>query len=218
MTVKILVVDDHGILRAGVDLIIGQTEDMEVVGQAANGRESIELAAKLKPDVILMDVSMPELNGISATELILNENPDIKVLALSAHANGHFVKDMLKAGASGYLLKDGLADELVEAVRTVSAGRQYLCKQVTSVIINNYLRGPGTNQADSPLSRLTEKERQLLQLLTENKTSKEAARILHVSVKTVDARRRSIMEKLGIDGIAALTKFAVREGLTSLDF
>lgn len=219
MSIKVLIVDDHGILRAGVELIIEQTDDMEIVGQGCDGHEGIELARKLKPDVVLMDISMPGLNGIDATKEILRENPDIKILALSAHCNRHFVRDMLQAGVAGYALKDAMADELLEAIRTVNAGQRYLSAKVVRLVVKDYLQGTSESGSEgSLLNKLTAKERELLQLLAENKNTKEAARLLYVSVKTIDARRHSIMDKLGISGIANLTKLAIKEGLTSLDF
>ena len=218
MSIKVLIVDDHGILRSGVGLIIDQTEDMEIVGQACDGREGIELARKLKPDVVLMDISMPGLNGIDATKEILRESPDIKVLALSAHCNRRFVKDMLKAGVTGYALKDAMADELIEAIRAVNTGERYLSEKVAKLVVDEYIQGGSSESDKGLLSKLTMRERELLQLIAENKSTKEAARLLYVSIKTIDARRHSIMDKLGVSGIADLTKIAIKEGLTSLDF
>ena len=218
MNIKILVVDDHGILREGLRLLIGQQEDMEMIAEAADGREAVELVRKLKPDLVLMDISMPGLNGIEATRQITKENPSTKVLALSAYSDKRFVTDSLKAGASGYILKDSLTDELVRAIYAVMADERYLCPKAAAIVVDDYIHA-GKTESDEPLlDRLTGKERELLQLLVENKSSKEAARLLHVSVKTVDARRRDLMNKLGISGIAELTKFAIREGLTSLEF
>lgn len=218
MSIKILIVDNHGILRAGVKLIIDQTDDMKIVGQACDGHEGIELARKLKPDVVLMDISMPGLNGIEATKEIVSENPDIKILALSAYCNRRFVKDMLKAGASGYALKDTMADELIYAIKSVHAGRRYLSEKVTKLIVDDYAQGGSSDSAEELLDKLTTKERELLQLIAENKTTKEAAKLLHVSVKTIEARRLNIIKKLGVSGTAELTKIAIREGLTSIDF
>lgn len=218
MSIKILIVDDHGILRSGVKLIIDQTDDMKIVGQACDGHEGIELARKLKPDVVLMDISMPGLNGIEATKEIVSENPDIKILALSAYCNRRFVKDMLKAGVSGYALKDTMADELIYAIKSVHAGRRYLSEKVTKLIVDDYAQGGSSDSAEELLDKLTTKERGLLQLIAENKTTKEAAKLLHVSVKTIEARRLNIIKKLGVSGTAELTKIAIREGLTSIDF
>lgn len=216
MSITVLIVDDHGILRSGIELIIGQTEDMEIVGQGCDGREGVELARKLKPDVVLMDISMPGLNGIDATKEIIGENTDIKVLALSAHCNRRFVKDMLQAGVAGYALKDSMADDLIEAIRAINAGQQYLSPKVASIVIAGYITDDQSLSETPFANKLSAKERQLVQLLANNMSNKEAARMLHVSVKTVDARRRNIMDKLGITGIADLTKFAIREGLTTV--
>ena len=218
MSIKILIVDDHGILRAGVKLIIDQTDDMKIVGQACDGHEGIELARKLKPDVVLMDISMPGSNGIEATKEIVSGNPDIKILALSAYCNRRFIKDMLKAGASGYALKDTMADELIYAIKSVHAGRRYLSEKVTKLVVDDYAQGGSSDSAEKLLDKLTNKERGLLQLIAENKTTKEAAKLLHVSVKTIEARRLNIIKKLGVSGTAELTKIAIREGLTSIDF
>jgi len=218
MSIKILIVDDHGILRSGVKLIIDQTDDMKIVGQACDGHEGIELARKLKPDVVLMDISMPGLNGIEATKEIVSENPDIKILALSAYCNRRFVKDMLKAGVSGYALKDTMADELIYAIKSVHAGRRYLSEKVTKLVVDDYAQGGSSDSAGELLDKLTTRERGLLQLIAENKTTKEAAKLLHVSVKTIEARRLNIIKKLGVSGTAELTKIAIREGLTSIDF
>ena len=217
MSTKILIADDHGMVREGLRLLFEQHNDMEVIGEASDGRQAVEMACKLKPDIVLMDVTMPQLNGIDAAKKIIDEYPNIKVVALSAHCNRSFVTDMLKAGVSGYILKDGMADELIRGIRVVMAGEQYLSPKVAKIVITEYITDC-QSQSDTPLtSKLTTKERELIQLLAENKSNKEAARLLHVSIKTVDARRRTAMEKLGINGIADLTKFAIREGLTTLD-
>lgn len=218
MSTKILIVDDHGIVREGLRLLIEQHEDMEVIGVASDGLVAESLVRKLKPDLVIMDVTMPTLNGISATEEIIAENPAIKILALSAHYHKSFITNMLKAGVSGYLIKDGMADELITAIRSVMAGRQYLSPAITKVVIAELVSDAGSDSRPSLLEKLTVKEKDLIQLLAENKTNKEAAKLLSVSVKTIDARRRLIMDKLEITGIADLTKFAIKEGLTSLDF
>ena len=218
MSIKILLVDDHGILRSGVELIVNQIEDMEIVGQGCDGHEGIELARKLKPDIVLMDISMPGLNGIDASKEILRENPDIKILALSAHCNRRFVSQVLKAGVSGYALKDGMADELIEAIKAVYASKRYLSEKVAKLVVDDYSQGLSSESDEKPIDKLTTRERELLQLIAENKTTKETAMLLHVSVKTVEARRLNIMKKLNVSGIAELTKIAIREGLISIDF
>ena len=217
MSTKILIVDDHGMVREGLRLLFEQQNDMKVIGEASDGRQAVETVCKLKPDIVLMDVTMPELNGIDAAKKIIDEYPNVKVVALSAHCNRSFVTDMLRAGVSGYILKDGMADELIRGIRVVMAGELYLSPKVAKIVIAEYIIDCQL-QPDAPLmSKLTTKERELIQLLAENKSNKEAARLLHVSIKTVDTRRRTVMDKLGITGIADLTKFAIREGLTTLD-
>ena len=217
MSTKILIVDDHGMVREGLRLLFEQQNDMEVIGEASDGRQAVEMVCKLKPDIVLMDITMPNLNGIDAAKKIIDEYPNIKVIALSAHCNKSFVADMLRAGAAGYILKDCMADELIRAIRTVMAGEQYLSPKVAKIVIAEYITDCQPHSGIPLTSKLTTKERELIQLLAENKSNKEAARLLHVSIKTVDARRRIAMDKLGITGIADLTKFAIREGLTTLD-
>lgn len=217
MGTKILIVDDHGMMRQGLHLLIEQVDDMEVIGEASSGSESIELASKLKPDIVIMDVSMPGINGIAATKDILSKHLDVKILAVSAYCEKDFIREMLTAGASGYILKECMADELIYAIRLAMEGKQYLSSQVSRKVVDEYV-----SQCQSPNEKvsgnqLTKKELELVQLLADNKSNKEAARLLHISVKTVNARRRTAMEKLGITGIADLTKFAIREGLISLD-
>ena len=216
MSVKILIVDDHGILREGLELLLDQQKDMRVVGQAGDGLEAIKLAKELKPDLILMDVVMPELNGVEATRQIVEANSGIKVLVLTAYLRHSFIADMLRAGACGYILKEHLKDELVKAIRTVMSGQMYFCPKVANVLVENYAQGG--DQKRVGLDTLTGKERQLVQIFAEGKTSKEAARLFNRSDKTIDAKRRIIMSKLDISSIAELTKFAVREGLTSVNF
>lgn len=218
MPIKILVVDDHGVLREGLRLLIEQNEDMKLVGEACDGRQAVKLAGHKKPDIVLMDVSMPGMNGIEAARQILRDNRNVKVLALSAYANKRFVSEMLKLGVSGYILKDTASDELVRAIRTVAKGDNYLCPKAASLVIEDYKQNSKSFVNRSMLDVLTAKERELLQLLAEGISTKEAAKLLHVSVKTTDARRRETMNKLGINSMAELTKFAIREGLTSLEF
>ncbi|HPS54703.1 MAG TPA: response regulator transcription factor [Sedimentisphaerales bacterium] len=216
MSTKVLIVDDHELVRYGLGLLLKRNE-MEVIGEAADGRQAVEMVSKLKPDIVLMDVAMPNFNGIDATKKIKDEYPNVKIIALSAYYSKGFLEGMLGAGASGYILKECAADELIRGIQTVVDGGEYLSPKVTKVVVDEYIID-SRSYSDVPLAaQLTLKERELIQLLTENKSNKEAAKLLHVSIKTVDARRRIAMEKLGITGIADLTKFAIREGLTTLD-
>ena len=218
MGIRIMVVDDQGIVRAGISLLIDQQDGMEIVGQATTGREAVEMVENLRPDIVLMDVSMPGLNGVEAAGKILKGDSGAKVLALSAYSNRRFVRDMFKAGASGYVLKDGVTEELVRAIETVYAGERYLCSKVADIIIDDYIDREDAGPESKPLAKLTSKERELLQLLVEGHSTKQVAALLHLSIKTVDGRRRDIMNKLGMSSLSELTKFAIREGLTSLEF
>jgi len=214
---KILIADDHGVMREGLKILIDNQPGMEVVGQAENGQKVMQLAEQLSPDVILMDIAMPNINGIEATRQILKENPDIRIIALSVHFDRHFVTEMLKAGASGYVLKSCLFDEVLKAIQTVGAGGHYLSPKITGVVLEDYVQYV-TAAEKTTEGHLTERERQVVQFLTEGKSTKEIALSLHVSPKTVDSNRRQIMNKLGIFNIAELTKYAIREGLTSQEF
>ena len=218
MSMKVLIADHHGIMRDGLRLALSNKYGLEVIGEAANGREAVELAAKLNPNIVLTEISMPVLNGIDAARQILKANRRIKVLALTANCESHLVKEMLKAGASGYILKRCAIAELIKAIETILAGGRYLSPEVAGVVIDDLVgyNGNGANHASVKI--LTPKERELLQMLSEGDVSKSAAKKLHVSVKTIDARRRDIMKKLNLESIALLTKFAIREGLTSLNF
>ena len=214
---KILIADDHGVVRQGLKALIEKQDDMEVVGEAEDGLIAVRLAKKLSPDIIIMDITMPNLNGIQAARLILHENPDIRIIALSMYADKHFVAEMLKARAFGYVLKSYLFDELVKAIHTVAGGEHYLSPQITNILIEDYISLPPTLQT-SPLDKLTDRERQILQLLAEGKSTKQIALRLNISPKTADANRHQIMTKLNFSSIAELTKYAIREGLTSVEF
>ena len=215
MSIRILLADDHQILRQGLRTLLEKQPDIEVVAEAEEGRKAVQLARELSPDVVIMDIAMPDLNGIEATRQIITEIPGVKVVALSMHSDRRFVARMLKAGASGYLLKDCAFEELVRAVRTVAVGRIYLSPGIVDVVIEDYLRRLQEN--DFPFSLLTPREREVFQLLAEGKTKRQIASRLHVSVRTVDSHRQHIMSKLGIRSVAELTKYAIRAGLTSLE-
>jgi len=217
MSIKILAVDDHEILRAGIKLVIAEQKDMEVIGQADNGAAAVEMTKKLRPDVVVMDVSMPGLNGIEATRQIIQGDCNAKVLILSGFSNEQFVVDILKAGASGYVLKDCLSDELIEAIYTVYAGKKYLCSKAADVVVESITRNSERKQNRSPVEKLTEKECQMLKLVAHGFSGKQISNTLGISIKTVDGRKRSIMKKLDLHNIAELTKFAIKEGLITLD-
>jgi DNA-binding NarL/FixJ family response regulator len=206
--IRILLADDHVMVRQGFRLILAAQPDMEIVGEAGNGREAVELAEKLQPDVVVMDVAMPELNGIEATRRLASSTPHTRVLALSMHKDSVYVREILRAGARGYLLKDSVAADLVSAVRAVASGEGYLSPGVSDSVLDDYRR-----HVTNPVDLLTSREREVLQMLAEGKTNKEIAGILNLSVYTVDAHRGRIMEKLNLHSINELVRFAVRNGL-----
>ena len=189
-------------------MILAAQPDMEIAGEAGNGREAIELAAALRPDIVVMDVTMPELNGIEATRRLTAENPHIRVVALSMHKDSVYVREILRAGARGYLLKDSVADDLVAAVRAVASGEGYLSPAVSNAVLDDYRK-----HVTNPIDLLSSREREVLQMLAEGKTNKEIAVTLNLSVYTVDAHRGRIMEKLNVHSINELVRFAVRNGL-----
>jgi DNA-binding NarL/FixJ family response regulator len=208
--------DDHKIIRDGLRSLLGKEEDMVVVAEAENGRKALKLTRKLSPDVIIMDVSMPDLNGIDAARQIIGEQPGLKIVALSMHSEKQFVEGMLKAGVSGYLLKDTAFEELIKAIRVVCAGKKYLSPDVTDIVLNEFI-SPTITTDDQSATALTTREREVLQLIAEGRSTKEVAGKLHISVKTVETHRKNIMDKLGLHTVAELTKYAVREGITSLE-
>ena len=213
MKVRILVADDHQILREGLVTLL-EKAGMTVVGEAGDGRTAVRLAKELKPDMVIIDIAMPELNGIEATRQIVEEVPGVKVIALSMMADKHFVRGMLQAGASGYLLKYCASQELVQAIRAVQSHQVYLSPGVTEMVVEDFKAATGDTSA---FSVLTPREREILQLYAEGKISREIADTLHLSLKTVEAYRRQIMEKMSFKSFADLIKYAIREGLTSLE-
>jgi DNA-binding NarL/FixJ family response regulator len=214
--IRILLADDHKIVREGLRTLIEKQPGLEVVGEANSGRMALKLALELKPDVVIMDITMPDLNGIEATRQIHSEIPGVKVIALSMHSDKRLVAGILMAGASGYLLKEDCdSGELARAIRAVAINQTYLSPKIGEVVIKDYVRHLSMT-ASSPFSILTPREREVLQLLAEGKNAKEIASSLHVSVKTVETHRNKIMEKLDIRSIAELTKYAIRERLTPL--
>lgn len=216
MSIRILLADDHKITRQGLRSLLEKQPDMEVVAEAEEGRTAVRLVRELVPNVVIMDVSMPDLNGMQATRKIVAEFPNVKIIALSMHSDSLFVIEMLKSGASGYLLKDCAFEELERAIRTVVADKTYLSPTISSVVVDDYLhRLSRADFADSEV--LTDREREVLQLMAEGKSTKRIALELHISAKTVETHRRQIMNKLDIHTVAELTKYAIRKGLTSLE-
>jgi DNA-binding NarL/FixJ family response regulator len=203
-------------MREGLRTLIEKQPDMEIIAAAENGRMAVQLAQKLLPEVVVMDIGMPDLNGIEATRQILADNPKVKVIALSMHSAKRFVVEMLKAGASGYLLKDCAFEELALAIRTVIADKVYVSPAINHMMIKEYVDTLSKSEV-SATSILTPREREVLQLLAEGKTTKQIAASLKVSVKTIETYRQQIMHKLDLQSIAELTKYAIREGITSLD-
>ncbi|MHC1728680.1 MAG: response regulator [Syntrophobacteraceae bacterium] len=216
MALRILLADDHRIVREGLRSLILQDEGMTVVAEAENGRTTVSLARKLTPDIIIMDIGMPDLNGIEATRQIVSESPETRVIALSMHSDKRFIAQMLKAGASAYLLKDCAFEELAIAIQNVSEGKIYLSPAVARPVLEDYI-GFLSRDDHTEKNTLTPREREVMQLLAEGQSTRNIAEMLHVSVKTVDTHRYQIMNKLQVKNIAELVKFAVREGITAIE-
>jgi DNA-binding NarL/FixJ family response regulator len=216
MKIRIMLADDHRLFREGLHTLLQQQADIEVIGMAVDGSSIVDTVAKCKPDVVLMDISMPGLNGIEATWKLLAEYPDVRVIILSMHTDHRFVVESLRAGALGYVLKDCQIGELLEAIKSVVKRQIYLSQPIAEAMVRNYL-ALAINKPESAFAVLTGREREVLQMLSEGHSSKEIAGALQVSVKTVESHRKNIMDKLNIHSVAELTKYAIREGLTSLE-
>ncbi len=216
MSVQILLVGHHAMLREGLRSLLQNKSDMEVVGESADGSTAIRLARQLKPDVAVIDVDMPGMDGIDVTRQLTHESYPVKVVAVSTSLKRSFISEVLRMGASGYVLKERAFHHLVTAIETVRAGEIYLCSKTANILVNDYIRGR-LWAGYSSNGHLTDREREVIKMLAEGKPSKEIALIMGVSVKTVDATRRRIMQKLNIENFAQLIKYAIREGLTSVD-
>jgi two-component system response regulator NreC len=208
--IRVFLVDDHTVVRQGLRRILESDEEIEIVGEAGDGRTAIDLVQKLRPHVVVMDVAMPELNGIEATRQILKRVEGAKVLVLSMHGDDVYVRQALKAGARGYLLKDSEDLDLIKAVKAIRAGGSFFSPPVSKVVLSGYLGDKVDGDAEDSVARLTDREREVLQLIAEGKTNKEVAHALSVSVNTVETHRKHIMEKLDLHNTAELVRFAIR--------
>ncbi len=215
MPIKILLADDHKIVRDGLRSLLERQPDMEVIADAADGRDALRIAQKLSPDVVVIDIGMPGLNGIDATRQIVTSLPDTRVIGLSMHADRRYVMGMLKAGAAGYLVKDSAFEELIQAIHVVMGGRTFIGSGLADGILQDFIRLM-PEKAFSAAALLSMREREVLQLLAEGRAMKHIAETLNLSVKTVETHRKQIMDKVGVHSVAELTKYAIREGLTSL--
>jgi DNA-binding NarL/FixJ family response regulator len=218
MCIKIISVDDCQLLREGIKSVIDDNDDIELIGEAINGQEAQQKLKELKPDVVIMDINMPKLNGIEAVTQIRNAGFKTPVLILSAYLNKNLILSMLEAGANGYITKDCISDELINAIRAVHCGKRYLCQQATDLLVeaitnDHNLHSPGTNLTED----LTERECQMVKLVAGGFSSKQIACKLGISIKTVDSRRRRIREKLNLNSVADVTKFAIRNKLVELN-
>jgi two-component system response regulator NreC len=210
--VRVLIVDDHSIVREGVRMILSGQDDFDVVGEASNGREGVEIALRMKPDVVVMDISMPDMNGIEATAKIRAEMPDIEVLGLTMHEEDSYVFEMLKAGAAGYVLKRAASEDLVNAVRAAHQGHAFLYPSVAKMVVQDFLQR-ATTQDRQNLDGLTAREREVLTLIAEGMTNQQIAGKLYISIKTVQTHRAHIMEKLNLHDRTELVRYAIRKGL-----
>jgi DNA-binding NarL/FixJ family response regulator len=210
--IKIILVDDHKLLRDGLRNIIEQRANMHIIGEASDGREAIKICSKLVPNVLVMDISMPGLNGIEAAIQIHKSNPEIKIIGLSMHSTKQFIQGMFRAGAFGYLLKDGDADELITAITTVMLNKRYLSKDINQEFLTLIRKGKNLEEKE-----LSPREKEVLQLISEGNSSKKIGEILFLSHKTIDVHRNNIMKKIDLHTIPELTKYAIQKGLTTLD-
>ncbi len=217
MTIKVFLADDHAVVRDGLRALLEAEVNISVIGDASNGREAVRQVQRLDPDVVVMDIAMPKLNGIEATHQIHETCPSTRVVILSMHSSKEHIFQALQAGAYGYLLKESAGQEVVRAVRKVHSGVRYLSRSITETVIDNYVQQRQALPAQNPLERLSSREREILQLVVEGKSSSQIANILFLSPKTVETYRSRLMKKLGVRDLPSLVKFAIRHGVTTLD-
>jgi len=210
--IRVLLVDDHAILRAGLRALLSSYPCLEVVGEASDGEEALSRVSELKPDVVVMDIAMPGVNGLTATRQILEIHPETKILILTQYSNKEYVLPLLKVGAAGYVLKQAVDTDLVSAIRAVARGESFLYPSVAKTVLEAYLEGPGQEPGD-PYTLLTDREREVLILIAQGRTTREIAEILHISPNTVDVHRARLMRKLGLHNVAQLSVYAARRGL-----
>ena len=215
--IRVLLVDDHAIVRQGVRALLDAEAFVEVVGEAADGREAVAKAEELSPDIVVTDIGMPSLNGLEATRRIKALAPQIKVLVLTMYDDERYVQRILRAGASGYVLKQAASAELISAIRAVSLGECYLSAAISKKLVDAFVRSGQTTGTEDPYDLLTDREREVLQLVAEGHTSKEIANLICIGAKTVETHRANVMDKLGIRGLAGLTRFAISRGIIAID-
>ncbi len=213
MSFRVLIADDHGVVRRGLRALIENSGEASVVGEAADGREAVRLAAELHPDIIVMDIGMPLLNGIDAASLIINRDPDTKIVILSMHSDESYILRALSAGVKGYLLKDSAESDILPAVRTVAAGRPYFSPAISAMLLDEYLQTMRKHKVQDSYELLTDREREVLQLLAEGKSNKEVAAILNLSPHTVESHRTNLMQKLNLHNTAEIVLYAVRKNI-----
>lgn len=215
MTIQLVIADNHALVRAGFRSLVEDLPDIEVVGEADNGREALELVEKLRPQLVLMDIAMPEMNGLEATNRISHTFPDVRVIIVSMHANEEYVYQSLRSGAVGYLLKDSGTEELELAIRAIARGETYLSPAVSKYVVNDYVRR--LDEDKNPLDLITPRQREILQLIAEGKSTKEIADILYISTKTVETHRSQLMDRLDIHDVVGLVRYAIRIGFVTLE-
>ncbi|HMD43925.1 MAG TPA: response regulator transcription factor [Candidatus Acidoferrum sp.] len=213
--IRIVLADDHKLMRSGLRVLLEQQQDFTVIGEASDGREAVALVNSQKPDVLVMDIGMPNLNGIEAAGQITEDHPEISIVMLSMHSDESYVLRALKAGAKGYLLKDSAETDLIRAVHSVAEGKSFFSPAVSKVLLDDYVRKLKRSGSEDPYDLLTPREREVLQLIVEGKSNKDVAQLLNLSVYTVETHRSNIMEKLNLHGVPELILYAVRKGIIS---